>query len=121
MIVTKRIYEPAAPGDGVRVLVDRLWPRGIAKNEARIDHWLKELAPSTALRQWFHNESGDWQALRSRYFRELDQNPEAVSRLLELAKQQTVTLLYAARDQQQNNAVALQQYLEEKLRESRNG
>jgi uncharacterized protein YeaO (DUF488 family) len=110
----KRIYEPAAADDGFRVLVDRLWPRGIAKAKARIDAWLKDVAPSAALRQEFHDQPAKWRHFVTAYGRELEQEPakSAAARLREHARNESVTLLYAARDESRNNAVALKEWLE---------
>ena len=107
----KRAYEKPAEGDGLRILVDRLWPRGVAKSAARIDLWLKEIAPSTALRKWFGHDPAKWAEFRKRYFRELDANPEAVEQLKEHARQGKVTLVYGAKDQEHNDAVAIREYL----------
>jgi uncharacterized protein YeaO (DUF488 family) len=107
----KRAYEPASRGDGTRVLVDRLWPRGLAKDKARIDHWLKEIAPSTALRKWFNHDPAKWEKFRARYCRELKRNTEAVKELRALARGGPVTLVYSARNEDHNQAVALRDYL----------
>jgi len=108
----KRAYEPSKKDDGFRVLVDRLWPRGVSKSSARIDLWLKEIAPSAALRKWFGHDPLKWDAFRARYFRELQKNPKAVAQLNEIIRNGPVTLLFAAKDQEHNNAVALKEYLE---------
>ena len=108
----KRVYDPPKPADGFRVLVDRLWPRGVSKSSARIDLWLKEIAPSAALRKWFGHDTLKWDTFRARYFRELQKNPEAVAQLNEIIRNGSVTLLFAAKDQEHNNAVALKEYLE---------
>jgi uncharacterized protein YeaO (DUF488 family) len=110
----KRIYEPAAADDGFRVLVDRLWPRGIAKAKARIDEWLKDVAPSDALRHAFHDQPAKWHHFVTAYGRELEQEPakSAAGRLRDRARHEPVTLLYAARDESHNNAVALKELLE---------
>jgi uncharacterized protein YeaO (DUF488 family) len=107
----KRAYEPASKTDGVRVLVDRLWPRGVSKKAARIDHWLKEIAPSAELRKWFDHDPAKWAKFRAKYFRELDANRETVDQLRELARSGPVTLVFAAKDEEHNDAVALQEYL----------
>ena len=107
----KRAYEPAKRGDGTRVLVDRLWPRGVSKEAARIERWLKEIAPSTALRKWFNHDPAKWEKFRERYFRELDRNAEGVNELRALARGRTVTLVYSAKDEEHNQAVALKEYL----------
>lgn len=107
----KRIYEPAARTDGVRVLVDRLWPRGIKKDDARIDLWLKEIAPTTPLRRWFDHRPERWEKFRERYVSELSGNA-ALTALRELAKKnKVITLLYAARDEDHNQAVVLAGFL----------
>lgn len=108
----KRIYAARSEQDGLRILVDGLWPRGLAKEKAGVDLWVKEIAPSKELRQWFAHDPGRWDEFKRRYFRELDANKEAVTRLLEAAQGQKATLLFAARDQSRNNAVALKEYLE---------
>ena len=110
-ILIKRIYEPASKTDGARILVDRLWPRGVSKVEAELDAWLKDIAPSTELREWFHHEADLWSEFRKRYFAELDKNLDAVAELREWAKKGRVSLLYAAHDEAHNNAVALREYL----------
>lgn len=108
----KRAYEPAEPGDGFRVLVDRLWPRGISKSSARIDLWLKEIAPSAALRKWFGHDPAKWTRFRNRYFRELDKKRDAVELLQGRMHHRVVTLVYGAKDKEHNDAVALKEYLE---------
>lgn len=111
MIRVKRINEPPEAGDGVRFLVDRLWPRGVRKELAHFDHWLKDVAPSSELRRWFGHSPDRWPAFRLRYFDELDHQPYTWEPILDAARQGNVTLLYAARDTEHNNAVALQEYL----------
>ncbi len=108
----KRAYSEAASDDGTRVLIDRLWPRGIAKENAHIDLWLKEIAPSTELRKWFGHEPSRWEKFRERYFHELDEHPDEVSRLRELAHSGPLTLVYGAKDEEHNDAVAIKEYLE---------
>lgn len=110
--VAKRVYEPVAATDGQRVLVDRLWPRGLSKEAAALDAWLRELAPSSELRQWFQHDPSKWPEFRRRYFSELDAHPEALEPLLGLERPGTVTLLYSAKDEAHNNAVALTEYLQ---------
>jgi uncharacterized protein YeaO (DUF488 family) len=107
----KRVYETPCPDDGVRVLVDRVWPRGLSKEEAKIDHWLKEVAPSTALRQWFGHDPARWTEFRRRYRAELEQNSEPLESLRSLIRGQPATLLYGARDEQHNQAVVLVEIL----------
>ena len=110
----KRAYETATEDDGYRILVDRLWPRGLSKQNAKIDLWLKEIAPSTELRQWFDHDPAKWNEFRQRYHQELDNHPEAVKQLVDLEKQQHVTLIYGAKNEEFNQAVALKEYLEKK-------
>jgi uncharacterized protein YeaO (DUF488 family) len=107
----KRVYEAPAASDGMRILVDRLWPRGIAKAKAKVDLWLKEIAPSDALRKRFHGHPEDWDEFRKAYAAELKQAGDAVKQLRGHLRTGTVTLLYAARDEEHNNAVALKQWL----------
>jgi uncharacterized protein YeaO (DUF488 family) len=111
-IAIKRVYEPFLKTDGYRILVDRLWPRGIKKEDAHIDLWLKELAPSTALRKWFNHEPEKWKSFLTKYKTELKGSPawEELLALLKLHK--TVTLLYGAKDEQHNQAVALRLFME---------
>lgn len=112
MIKIKRVYDPVDPGDGVRVLVDRLWPRGVSKD--KVDLWLRDVAPSDELRRWFNHDPNKWEEFKRRYFQELDGNPK-VEELLELIRRgRDVTLLYAAKSPY-NNAVALKEYLERRL------
>ena len=108
----KRVYDKPTKADGRRVLVDRIWPRGLKKNEARIDQWLKEIAPSTALRKWFAHDPGKWREFKKRYSAELDDQREQVEQLARAAKKRTVTLLFGAKDTEHNNAVALKEYIE---------
>lgn len=112
MIRTKRIYDPPAPDDGARFLVERLWPRGKKREDVPIAAWLKEVAPSDALRRWFGHDPARWEEFQRRYFAELDGKPEAWQPILEAARQGNVTLLYSARDTEHNNAVALKAYLD---------
>jgi uncharacterized protein YeaO (DUF488 family) len=107
----KRAYEPPSAEDGVRVLVDRLWPRGVRKSEAAIDRWLKEIAPSTELRRWFGHDPGRWSEFRRRYRSELSGHAELVNELRALARKKPVTLIYAARDERHNEAVVLRDIL----------
>ncbi|KKB85834.1 uroporphyrin-III methyltransferase [Devosia limi DSM 17137] len=112
-IVSKRIYEPVSPEDGQRVLIDRLWPRGVSKAEAHVDLWFKDIAPSTELRQWFAHDPARWEEVRRRYRAELQANPDAVARLRQLAGKGRVTLLYAARDAAHNHALILLEFLDQ--------
>jgi len=110
----KRIYEPAAQSDGKRILVDRLWPRGIKKEAAHIDEWMKDVAPSPGLRKWFSHDVTKWTEFTARYLHELKQNPavDALRHLID--KNPTVTLLYGAHDEQHNHALVLQQFINPK-------
>ena len=110
-IPIKRAYEPASPEDGQRVLVDRLWPRGLSKERAAIDLWLKEIAPSTGLRQWFGHEPQRWEEFQRRYHAELDANGEVVGQLREVIRAGKTTLIYGAKDEAHNDAVVLAAYL----------
>ena len=108
----KRVYDAAAKSDGCRVLVDRIWPRNLTKDAAQLDAWIKDVAPSTELRQWFGHEPSKWAAFKRKYFRELDQHPAAIAEMLQLGSGRSLTLLFAAKDCAHNNAVALREYLE---------
>lgn len=110
-IQVKRVYEPAAPEDGRRVLVDRVWPRGMTKEDVKADLWLKDAAPSSALRKWFGHDPSKWEQFKDRYFAELDEQPKVVAELFAQASVGPVTLLFSARDEQHNQAVALKEYL----------
>ncbi|SNB46936.1 DUF488 domain-containing protein [Geobacter sp. DSM 9736] len=111
MIEIKRIYDPPSPSDGLRILVDRLWPRGVRKDEALVDEWLKELAPSDELRKWFGHDPAKWEEFRGRYRRELAAHREILDRLKRDAEREKVTLLFAAKDAEHNNAVVLKEFL----------
>ena len=110
----KRVYKPPDDRDGVRVLVDRLWPRGLSREKARIDLWLKEIAPSDALRRRFHGDPGGWEDFKTAYYAELERAPaqSAFRDLLERLTREPVTLLFAARDETRNNAVALKEWID---------
>jgi len=111
LIQAKRVYQPAAKSDGYRVLVDRVWPRGRKKEELKIDRWLKSLAPSSALRKWFNHDPGKWRQFKKSYFVELRERKEELRELLDEAGDGPLTLVYSARDERHNNAVALREYL----------
>lgn len=113
MINAKRVYDQPQKSDGLRILVDRLWPRGLTKETAKIDLWLKEIAPSHALRKWSHHDPKRWPEFKKRYLAELADHSEQLKIILSQSKGKTVTLLFAAKDVQHNNAVALREYLEE--------
>ena len=120
MIALKRAYDPVSRSDGIRFLVERLWPRGIAKTDLTIDEWLKDVAPSTELRKWFGHDPDKWDEFRRSYFRELDSRPEEWKPIVSAARRGgTVTLVYSSHDIQHNNAVALRDYLHVKARRSR--
>ena len=116
MINLRRVYDSPSKVKGPCFLVERLWPRGVKKVSLHLDGWLKEVAPSHGLRRWFGHDAAKWQEFRRRYFQELDSNPEAWQPLLEAARRGTVELLYSSRDTEHNNAIALRDYLESKLR-----
>ncbi|NBB81939.1 MAG: DUF488 family protein [Alphaproteobacteria bacterium] len=118
-IRTKRIHDPAAPDDGIRILVDGLWPRGIAKGAARLDRWMKEAAPTAALRKWYGHDPEKWPEFERRFAAELDARPGVIRSLLKLADGRRVTLLTAARDREHSHAVALKHYLERAAAETR--
>ncbi|MFW2388625.1 MAG: DUF488 domain-containing protein [Polyangiales bacterium] len=108
----KRVYEPAEPGDGLRVLVDRLWPRGLSKASAAVDLWAKELAPSHELRRWFHGDEGDWAEFKKRYRKELSANVSEAKELRKSIGRRKATFLYATKAEAQNHAQLLKAYLE---------
>lgn len=110
-IKLKRAYDPPNPDDGIRILVDRLWPRGVKKVNAAINHWMKEIAPSTELRHWFGHDPARWDEFQRRYERELKQHKQSVDQLRSLAKRGVITLIYATRDQDHNEAVVLRDIL----------
>jgi len=116
----KRAYEPATKNDGARFLVERLWPRGIKKEALQVNAWLKSVAPSTKLRQWFQHDPTKWAEFRKRYSRELEKNPDAWQPLLNHARRGPVTLVYSAHDEEHNNAVALKEFLEHRMKVPRN-
>ena len=122
MISLKRAYERAAPEDGTRLLVERLWPRGIKKTSLQIDAWLKDVAPSDGLRRWFAHDPKKWPEFQRRYIAELDRNPEGWEPIRNASRRGLVTLVYSAHDTEHNNAVALREYLQahagQKRRES---
>jgi uncharacterized protein YeaO (DUF488 family) len=113
MIRIKRIYERAAEEDGFRILVDRLWPRGLSKEKAKVDLWLKEVAPSSELRKWFSHDPAKWAEFKEKYAKELSAKKSLLKEIRQMEKdEETVTLLYSSRDVEHNNAVALQAALE---------
>lgn len=110
-IQIKRVYEKAEREDGYRVLVDRIWPRGMTKEQACADLWLKEIAPSTSLRKWFRHDQAKWNEFKKRYFTELDVNKQTIEIFLKQVKNDRLTLLYSAKDTEYNQAAALREYL----------
>ncbi len=118
MIQLKRVYDKPDRNDGVRLLIERLWPRGVRKAALQMDGWQKEAGPSTELRKWFSHDPKKWAAFQRKYFKELDRNPEAWDPIRKAAERGPVTLLYSSHDSDHNNAVALKEYVESKLRKS---
>jgi uncharacterized protein YeaO (DUF488 family) len=108
----KRIYDKPEKADGFRILIDRLWPRGLSKEKARVDEWLKDIAPSDELRKWFSHDPKKWEAFKKRYFGELENKRDVIELIIKKAKEGTVTLLYAAKEEKFNNALALKEYCE---------
>ena len=119
MLKLKRAYEPASREDGNRILVERLWPRGVTKNALHLDAWLKDVAPSAELRKWFSHDPKKWPEFQKRYRAELKHNETALEPLLQAARKGTVTLVYAARDPERNSAHLLREFVEQKLSTAR--
>jgi uncharacterized protein YeaO (DUF488 family) len=113
-LALKRVYEKAAEADGRRILVDRVWPRGLSKNKAGVDYWARDVAPSTQLRKWFNHDPEKWDGFKRRYFEELDRNRDAVEALREQIGTGRATLLFASREERFSNARVLKRYLEDK-------
>ena len=111
MIKIKRIYEPASADDGKRIYIDRLWPRGMKKEEVKIDEWLKEISPSDALRKWFGHDPSKYEEFKRRYIKELQKHSETLERIRKDAKGKTVTLLFSAKDVEHNNATVIKEIL----------
>ena len=107
----KRAYDPPEPADGIRILIDRLWPRGIKKADAALDQWMKEVAPSTALRKWFGHDPARWEEFCERYAAEVSQHPDLLNQLCALARKSPITLVYSAHDEAHNDAVALRDFI----------
>ena len=118
MIKVNRVYESPEADDGTRFLVERLWPRGMKKESLHMEGWLKDVAPSDALRRWFGHDPAKWIEFRDRYFAELDGEPDALQPIVEATRRGNVTLLYSAHDTEHNNAVALKEYLSKRLQPS---
>ena len=110
----KRAYDKPAKNDGHRVLIDRIWPRGVSREDAQLDEWLKEIAPSTELRKWFNHDVSRWEEFKKRYHRELDANVKLVDRLAQIEQNGRLTLVFGAADRKHNNGVALKEYLQKK-------
>jgi len=110
-LLLKRAYDPPAHSDGERILIDRIWPRGVSKEKASIDLWLKEIAPSTELRRWYGHKPERWQEFQKRYYSELEQRPEVVAQLRKELRKGPVTLVFGAKDVEHSNAEALREYL----------
>lgn len=115
-ITVKRVYDEVSPHDGLRILVDRLWPRGLSKESAHLDAWIKAIAPSNELRQWYQHEEEKWPEFQKRYTTEIKANPDAVQEFLALMGRHNTTLLFASKEGQRNNAVVLKAYLEKALK-----
>jgi uncharacterized protein YeaO (DUF488 family) len=116
MIKLKRAYDSSSRDDGSRFLVERLWPRGLAKADLPLDGWLKDVAPSTTLRKWFHHDPARWAEFRTRYFAELAKHEDALAPLRQAMRRGTVTLIFSSHDTEHNNAVALREFLEQRRR-----
>jgi uncharacterized protein YeaO (DUF488 family) len=117
MIQITRAYEDTSESDGERFLVERLWPRGIKKENLHVEAWLKDVAPSTELRRWFQHDPAKWTEFRHRYFKELEKHPDAWQLLLSHARRGRVTLVYSSHDTEHNNAVALKEFLDKQLKD----
>ena len=115
MIKLKRVYEKVENNDGLRVLVDRLWPRGVKKEEAKLDEWLKDIAPSSKLRKWFSHDPNKWEEFKIRYEEELAQKEELLDKLIQDAKGKNITLVYASREKQFNNVMVLKTLMEKRM------
>ncbi len=116
MLKIKRVYDPPSRDDGKRILIDRLWPRGLGKEAAHIDEWVKDVAPSTGLRKWFNHDPEKWGEFRRRFFAELDAEPESVNGIIAAARKGTVTLLFGSKEERYNNAAALKEYLDSRMK-----
>jgi uncharacterized protein YeaO (DUF488 family) len=116
MVKIKRVYDEVSPDDGERILVDRLWPRGIKKDGAKIDEWIKDIAPSNELRAWFAHDPSKWQEFKKRYTEELKGQPDLIELLIKKAKTGNITLIFSARDTEHNNAVVLSELISRRER-----
>ena len=115
MVKIKRVYDPPSHDDGKRILIDRLWPRGLKKEDARIDEWIKELAPSTELRKWFGHDPEKWEGFKKRFFSEIHERQDLIDGIIDAARKGAVTLLYGSKEKRFNNATALKEYLEARM------
>ena len=115
MIKIKRVYDPSSNDDGKRILIDRLWPRGLKKENVHFDEWVKDIAPSAELRTWFRHDPKKWEEFKRLFFKELHGKRETVDDIVSLAKKDTVTLLFASKEERFNNAVALKEYIEARM------
>ena len=121
MIKIERIYNNPRGNKSFRILVDRLWPRGLSKDKVKVDLWQKDIAPSNSLRKWFGHDEEKWNEFKRRYFKELDKNVDSVNEILDKVNDGSITLLYGSKEEKFNNAVALKEYLEEKIEKQSNG
>ena len=117
VIKVERIYNNPKGNSTFRILVDRLWPRGLSKDKVKVDLWQKDIAPSNSLRRWFSHDERKWNEFKDRYFKELEKNAEFVNTIIDRAKKEPITLLYGAKEEKFNNAMALKEYLEDKIKE----
>lgn len=118
MIKIKRIYDQPSSDDGKRILIDRLWPRGLKKEDARIDEWLKEVAPSNELRKWFNHDPNKWVGFKKKFFTELHEQEDTVKKITSAARKGTVTLLFGSKEERFNNAAALMEYIHSRIHAS---
>jgi uncharacterized protein YeaO (DUF488 family) len=116
MIKIERIYNNPRANNTFRILVDRLWPRGLSKDKVKVDLWQKDIAPSNSLRKWFSHDEKKWDGFKARYFKELEKNSESVNTILDKVNEGPITLLYGSKEEKYNNAIALKEYLEGKIR-----
>ena len=115
MLKIKRVYDPPSPNDGKRILIDRLWPRGLKKEDAKVDDWIKEVAPSTELRTWYGHDPKKWSEFKRRFFSELQRRQDLVEGIVSASRKGTVTLLFGSREERFNNAVALKEFVEARM------
>ena len=115
MLKIKRVYDPPSPNDGKRILIDRLWPRGLKKEDAKVDDWIKEVAPSTELRTWYGHDPKKWSEFKRRFFSELRRRQDLVEGIVSASRKGTVTLLFGSREERFNNAVALKEFVEARM------